>query len=56
MVVRSLEWRVSVDLVATDFRSRASLKMGVAGFSLEKGFALVCFKAAGKRDLVLRQP
>lgn len=56
MVVRSLEWRFSIDMVARDFRSWAGLKGGVAGFSLEKGIAPLHFEEARERDLVLHQP
>lgn len=40
VVVRSLERRVSSDMMTKDFQSHVELKGGVAGFSLEKGFAL----------------
>lgn len=56
VVVRSLGWSVLVDLVAREFRSRVGLKGGVAGFSLGKGFALLRFEEARKRDLVLCRP
>lgn len=56
VVVRSLGRRILTDLVARDFQSRTGIKGGVAGFSFKKEFALVHFKEARERDLVLHQP
>lgn len=46
---------MAMEAVVREFRLRAGLKGEVAGYGLEQGHLLFCFKEAGERNLIFCQ-
>lgn len=55
VVVRTLDHKVSVEMVVRKFHLGGGLKGEMVSFSLEQGNLLFHFKAIGERDLILYQ-
>lgn len=54
IVVRSLNQKVFMEVVAREFQLRLGLKGEVSSYGLEQGHFLFHFKVVEERDLILR--